>query len=191
MVQSSPAVVDNRVFLAGCDSLLHIIDIDTGKAITKLDIGGPTGNAAAVSGDRVFFGSQSNFVLGCDWKKPEIVWEFKSEARKAPYQSSAALADNLVILGGRDRLVHALDMASGQEKWNFPTRGQVDSSPVVVGKRVYVGSADGRLYGLDLATGEKVWEYDSGSSFVSSPAVAAGKMVIGNDDGVLYCFGTK
>jgi len=191
MVQSSPTIVDHFVFLAGCDSLLHVIDINTGKAVNKLDIGGPTGNAAAVSGDYLYFGSQSNFVLGINWKTPEIVWEFKSEGRKSPYQSSAAVAEGLVILGGRDRVVHCLDAASGQEKWNFPTRGQVDGSPVVVGKRVYVGSADGRLYGLDLQTGEKVWEYESGSAFVSSPAIAAGRMVIGNDDGELFCFGAK
>jgi outer membrane protein assembly factor BamB len=191
MVQSSPTIADHFVFLAGCDSQLHVIDIETGQATNKLDIGGPTGNAAAVSGDRLFFGSQSNVVLGVDWKKPEIVWEFKAEGRKAPYQSSAAVVENLVILGGRDRTVHCLDAASGQEKWNFPTKGQVDGSPVVVGRRVYIGSADGRLYGLDLQTGEKQWEYDSGSAFVSSPAVAAGRMVIGNDDGELLCFGAK
>jgi outer membrane protein assembly factor BamB len=80
---------------------------------------------------------------------------------------------------------------SGEPRWQFATRGRVDSSPVVVGERVYLGSADGRLYGLELATGKKLWEYEAGGSFVASPAVAAGKLVIANQDGTVYCFGKK
>ncbi len=87
--------------------------------------------------------------------------------------------------------MHALNPKSGEPLWQFTTKGRVDGSPVVAGKRVLFGSADGRIYGLDLQTGQKVWQYEAGGSFLASPAIAAGRMVIASDDGVIYCFGDK
>ncbi len=75
--------------------------------------------------------------------------------------------------------------------WSFPTRGKVDSSPVVCGDKVVVGSDDGRLYLVSLDKGQQVWMYEVGQPIESSPAVADGKVVVGSDDGSLYCFGEK
>jgi len=78
-------------------------------------------------------------------RKAQIAWTFEPQ-RSQPFYSSAAVTDKLVIVGGRDKLVHALDRAKGKEVWTFPTKGRIDSSPVVVGDRVFVGSLDGNLY---------------------------------------------
>ena len=67
-----------------------------------------------------------------------------------------------MIVGGRDKAVHAIDAATGKAAWKFVTRARVDSSPAVAGGRVYVGSSDGKLYVLDAATGQKQWEFDAG-----------------------------
>ena len=75
--------------------------------------------------------------------------------------------------------------------WAFPTKGRVDSSPVVVGERVFVGSSDGNLYVLDLARGKELTRFELGRGVVASPAVAAGRLVIGTTDGTLYCLGKK
>ena len=42
-----------------------------------------------------------------------------------------------VIVGGRDKTVHAIDAATGKSAWTFVTRARVDSSPAVAGGRVY------------------------------------------------------
>jgi outer membrane protein assembly factor BamB len=75
--------------------------------------------------------------------------------------------------------------------WTFPTRGRVDSSPVVVGDKVLVGSDDGHIYMVSLDKGKELWSYEIGQSVGSSPAVADGKVVIGSDDGSVYAFGAK
>src|ERR1700719_2460394 len=41
-VMATPAVAGDRTFVAGCDSNLHVIDINTGKETTTVDIGGQT-----------------------------------------------------------------------------------------------------------------------------------------------------
>ncbi len=190
MLQCSPAVIENRAFLAGCDGKLHIVDLDTGKAAATVEISDPTGSTPACLGDFAYFGTQGATFLCVDWKQAKIVWSWQPR-RKSPIQSAAALADGLVIFGGRDRIVHALDAKSGTETWSFPAQSQVDCSPVVVGKRVYIGGGNGRLFALDVKTGDKLWEYEAGGGFTASPGVAAGRLVIGNDDGDLLCFGAK
>ena len=133
----------------------------------------------------------SRQVLAIDWSKGKVDWVFEDEEREVPFMSSAALTDGLVIVGGRDKRLWALDRKTGKPRWKFVTQGRIDSSPVVVGERVFVGSSDGRLYAVRLDTGTEVWRFDAGSPITASPAVAAGRLVVGTLDGLLYCFGAK
>lgn len=189
MIQCSPTVVEDRCFLAGCDGKFHIVDLVKGEAVAQVDIGDPTLSTPAASGDVVYFGTQGGRFLAIDWRKEKIVWKYDPK-RKQPLLSSAAVADGLVIFGGKDRSVHALNTDDHQLAWSLRTHAPVDSSPVVVGERVFIGGGDGRVYGLSLK-GEKVWDYEAGGKFSASPAVADGKLIIGNDAGTLFCFGEK
>ncbi len=188
-IRCMPTVVDDRCFLAGCDGKLHVIDLTQGTSLSQIDIQAPTGCSPAVAGEMVYFGTEGETVFGIAWAQAELVWAYRRQARNFPFRSSAAATAQMVVLGGRDKLVRGLDPQTGEERWTFAAKARVDSSPVVVGQRVFVGSSDGRLYELDLATGALRWEYEAGGSFLASPAVAAGRLVIGNDDGVLFCFG--
>jgi outer membrane protein assembly factor BamB len=132
-----------------------------------------------------------NQFQAIDWKKGAIAWTFQAEERPEAFYSSAALAGGLVVVGSRDRRVHALDRTTGKEVWSALTRGRVDSSPVVVGKRAYVGSLDGKLYVLDLAGGREVQKIALDGPVSGSPAVASGRLLIGTQKGTLYCFGAR
>ncbi|HET6883511.1 MAG TPA: PQQ-binding-like beta-propeller repeat protein [Pirellulales bacterium] len=190
MIQCSPTVVENRGFLAGCDGKLHVVDLDKGVAAATVDIGDPTLSTPAADGDVVYFGTQGGRFLAVDWRQAKVVWTYEPK-RTQPLLSSAAVAGGLAVFGGKDRTVHALKLADGDEAWSFRTHSPLDSSPVVVGSRVFVGGGDGRVYGLDLKSGEKTWEYEAGGRFPASPAVAQDRLVIGNDAGDFFCFGEK
>jgi outer membrane protein assembly factor BamB len=191
-VMGSPAIVGKRTFAAGCDSNLHVIDLDTGKEVeTPLELNGQIGATVAVVGDQLYVGTMSNQVLAIEWKKPAITWTFEAAQKAQAYYSSAAVNDSLVVIGSRDKLVHALDRKTGKEIWNYPTRGRVDSSPVIAGARVYIGSLDGHLYVLDLATGKEIQKIRLGGQITASPAVIDGKLFIGNQDGLFVCLGAK
>jgi outer membrane protein assembly factor BamB len=191
-INGSPAVVADRTFVAGCDGALHVLDTVKGKEISAVDLGGPAGATAAVSGDQLYVGTiSSNSVLGIDWKKGQVVWTFEKEDRQQPFYASAAVTDRLVIGGSRDKHVYGLDRASGKEVWSFATHGKVDSSPVVCGKRVYVGSTDGNLYVLDLDKGTLIQKIEVGRNVSASPAVAGGCLIIGTQDSTVVCLGQK
>jgi outer membrane protein assembly factor BamB len=127
-------------------------------------------------------------VIALDPAAHQVVWRYRPE-RPFPFYSSAALAAGKVVVGGRDKLVHALDAATGKVVWTFPTRARVDSSPAVAAGKVCVGSGDGRVYVLDLAAGTRLEEFDAGSPITASPAVAEGWIVLGTQDGQVIGFG--
>ncbi|MGH2479399.1 MAG: PQQ-binding-like beta-propeller repeat protein [Ktedonobacteraceae bacterium] len=53
-------------------------------------------------------------------------------------------------MGSLDYSLYAFDAKSGAQKWSFPTRGKIYSSPIVADGMIYVGSADGNAYAFHL-----------------------------------------
>ena len=188
-VHATPAVQNGLTFVAGCDSIFRAIRITDGKEIYAIESGAYTGASPVLDGDRAYFGTFNFEVLALDLKRRVVAWRYSRPDSQFPYYSSAALEGGLVILGGRDKMIHAIHAATGKPAWTFATRARVDSSPVVAGGRVYIGGGDGRLYVLDAASGKKLWEFDTGAGLTASPAIAEGRVVIGATDGRLYAFG--
>lgn len=193
-VMGSPAIIENTTFVAGCDSVLHVIDITSGKEIKKIDLDGQVGATPALIGDFLYVGTMTNQVQAVNWKSAKVDWTYKAVKRPQPFFASVAATKELVLGGSRDKSLHAIERKDGKIKWVFPTGGKVDSSPVIVGSRVYFGSADGKLYVVELATGKQVQALELGSGrggILASPAVSDHRLVIGTVDGVLYCLGKK
>ena len=132
----------------------------------------------------------TNQVVAVDWKKAEVAWKFEPR-RARPFYASVAVTDDLVIAGSRNKRVYAINRKTGEETWSFPTDGDVDSSPVVVGNRVYIGSHDGNLYVLDLRKGTLQKKIPLGGRIIGSPAVGRNSLVVGTTDGIVYCLGAK
>ncbi len=188
-VYGTPAVVDGVAYSAGCDGFLRAVAIATGKQTLKITIGAYVGASPAIRGGRAYMGTYENQVVAVDLNAQKLVWAYENPERQFPYLSSAALDEDLLIVGGRDKSVHAIRLEDGKSVWSYRTKGKVDSSPVISGGRAYVGSMTGELFAFDVKTGEVAWRFDTGSGVLASPAVADGRLVVGTVDGQLYCFG--
>ncbi|MCA9080670.1 MAG: PQQ-like beta-propeller repeat protein, partial [Planctomycetaceae bacterium] len=125
------------------------------------------------------------------WRKKQQLWEYSAPKRQQRIQSSPAVTDELVVIGSRDKHLHAIDRKTGTLRWQFATRSGIDGSPVITGDRVFFGSGDKNLYCLALSSGEELWRHNAGQGFTGSPAVAGGRLVIGTDssNGRILCFG--
>jgi outer membrane protein assembly factor BamB len=189
-INGAPAFIDGHTFIAGCDANVHIVKTDDGSLVGKVPLGAPAGASAALRDALLFVGNMDRSFLCIDWKKQAVVWEHEPE-RAAPFYSSPAIAGEIVVVGSRDRKIHALAAADGKPLWTFPTRGRVDSSPIVLANRVWCPSGDGNLYCLDLKSGNKLWQHALGSAVTASCAYGQGRLVIGTSDGVVFCFGAR
>ncbi|MCC7236325.1 MAG: PQQ-binding-like beta-propeller repeat protein [Bryobacterales bacterium] len=194
-VHSTPGVAGGITFITGCDEIFHAIRVSDGREDYQIPSRAYTGASPALTPAMAFFGTFDNQVLGVSLAQRKVAWRYEHPRRKFPFYSSPAVFANRVYVGGRDKMMHALDARTGRELWTFMTRSRVDSSPVYVRgaggqrDRVFFGSNDGRLYALDALTGVKVWDYEAGAGLSASPAAAAGMLVIGGQDGKLYAFG--
>ena len=192
-VHCAPAVADGVTFIAGCDEHLRVIDIKTGEQRVELPLETYLIASPAIVGDTLYFGTYASEVIAIDWKKKDVLWRYSEGSSDQPFHSSAAVTDQYVIVGGRDRMVHGIHRQSGQKAWTFATRGKVDSSPAIVGDRVFIGSNDGNLSELSVATGKEIWKFNAGKPISAGPSVGEGVLVFGSEsrDGKVYCFGKK
>ena len=187
-VHSTPSVLNGMAFIAGCDEVFRAIRITDGKEMFTVSSGSYTGASPALRLGNAYYGTFDNEVLGVSLTQHKIMWRYQHPTRKFPFYSSAAVTQDRVVVGGRDKMVHGLNLA-GKNVWTFATRARVESSPAVAGGKVFVGSNDGRFYVLSLSNGTKLWEFTAGAPLSASPAIANGRIVIGSQDGKLYCFG--
>ncbi len=198
-VHGTPAIFGDFVIVTGCDSFLRVINISDGTQTQQVNLGAYVGASPAIldanteaqttSKVRAYCGTYGNEVLGVDLTSGEIAWRYEHPVRKLPFFASAAVTKDLIIIGGRDKMVHALSQEKGEPQWTFTAKSRIESSPVIVGKRVFFGTTRGVFITLDITNGEQLWKFETGSSIVASPSVANGKIYIGTEDGVLYCFG--
>lgn len=192
-VNCSPAIVDNFTFVTGCDEQLRMIDIKTGKQHSQMPLATYLIASPAVMGDNLYVGTYASEIISVNWKEQKVEWRYKDPKKEFPYHSSAAITDEYVVAGGRDKQIHCVERKTGKPVWKFGTRGRVDSSPVIIGNRVFVGSSDGNLYELDLENGKTLWKKNLGKDITASPAIGSGHLIIGTEsrNGALYCFGKK
>jgi len=175
-----PTTVAGNTILAGNSSGsggLFAIDALTGKLKwTSRPTGMPRGNpfvstAPAVSGDLVIT-PMGNTLVAVSLSTGKEVWRGPATALRATVAASAGLAYVL----GEDASFHALDAATGREKWTLAfARTSCESMPVVrdgtvyVTRNVLVTAADANraasyylhLVALDANTGQERWRYPS------------------------------
>jgi outer membrane protein assembly factor BamB len=98
------------------------------------------------------------------------------------------LADGMVLIGGFDRRLHAVEASTGQEKWSFEATDWIWTTPLVASGTVYFGDVSGKIYAVSLASGDPLWRepFDAGATVVASPALSGGSLVIVNEDGDLF-----
>src|SRR5688572_5583091 len=188
-VHATPAIWNGVAYFGGCDEVFHGVRVSDGVKVLSLATEAYTAASPTIAAGIAYYGTFANEVVAVDITAKKVKWRFVDPDRQFPYYSSAALSNGMIVLGGRDKNVRAIDMATGKQRWVFPTRARVESSPAVAGGRVVVGSSDGKLYVLDLASGKKVWEFEAGAPITASPAISGGRIIIGDGDGRLYAFG--
>lgn len=188
-VNGSPAVDQGKTVFGGCDALIHVVSLADGAKVAEIDSGSYIAGSAAFVDGQVYVGNYENVFLRADIGEGKILWQCAQS--DAPFFSSPAVAEQVVVIGGRDKHVHCVRRDGGRRVWAFKTLDEVNSSPAICGDKVVVGSDDGRLYLLSLADGKQLWSYEIGQPVTSSPAVAGGLVVVGADDGYVYAFGPR
>ncbi len=111
------------------------------------------------------------------------IWIFRCEDE---IRGSASYDNGVIYVGSYDHNLYALDAASGEFKWKFPTNGGIVTRPAITNDLILVGSEDGNLYAILPKTGKMAWTLPLESPIRSSPKIVEGHVFFGCDDGFLY-----
>jgi len=188
-VNGSPAVAGSLCVIGGCDARVHVVSVADGNGVSTIETGSYIAASAAIWEGQVYVGNYNGDFVKVDLATRQVVWRYGLE--NTAIVSSAAIGDQTVVFGARDRQVHCLRQQDGRPVWTFKALGEVDGSPALCDGKVVVGSEDGRLTMLRLSDGGLLWSYLVGKALTSSPAIAYGVVVIGCDDGSVYAFAHK
>ena len=107
-VNATPAVWEGHAISAGCDGYLRIGRLTDGVEVRSVELGGYVGASASISGRHAYVGNFQNQVLGLDLEAGTVLWVYDPKDRDFPFYSSAATSEQIVVIGGRDKRLHAL-----------------------------------------------------------------------------------
>ena len=184
-INGAPAVVDGRwLVFGGCDALLHVVNLADGQRVHTIDANAYIPASIATFGTMAFCGNYANQTVAFDVAAGKQLWVY--EDRPLPFFSSPAVNEQLVLIGSRDKHLHAIRRTTGELAWKFPTGGRVEASPIVFADAAVFGSADGRLYAAHLADGSELWRLELGESLVANPAYGEHLIVLGGEKGTVF-----
>ena len=159
----------------------------------------------AIEGDRVYVSDDAGRVMALDLNSGNTLWD--SEIVRTGKEGSRLLfwrrttidggvtggpgvGNGLVVAGGRNGEVVALDAETGAERWRAKVTSEVIAAPLVTGDAVVVRSNDGRTFGLSPADGARKWVFDRGLPSLSvrgngAPVTDGNLVYLGYDDGTV------
>lgn len=207
-VRSSPTFHEGTVYVGSGDGAVYALDARTGAIAWRAATDAAVTSAAAVTDDAVYVTTLGGGLYALDratgrerWRAhlgPDAQLAWGRESGDV-FSSSPAVVGGILVVGGANSGVYALDAVSGTPRWRAQTGGRVRSSPAVAGGMVYAASFDGHVYAFDLATGTQRWRHATEGaslnsaefgydrrSVIASPAVAGGVVYVGARDGHFY-----
>jgi outer membrane protein assembly factor BamB len=179
--ESSPLVVNGRVYVGDWRGDVIALDADTGRRIWSYRTGGRVKGAVAVSGRRLFVGAYDGHVYALNARTGRLLWRSSAQDRfggRGNFYSTPAAAYGRVFIGNTDGKVYAFGATTGHLLWSSSTGGFVYSSPAVWRRLVFAGSYAGKVVALDAATGATRWDHRTDGPVSGAPTVMDGLVYV-------------
>jgi hypothetical protein len=160
MVVSSPAVVNDTLYIGSTDHNLYALNASDGRLKWKFQTGSRVTSSPAVSDGTLYFASYDSNFYAVDIVTGKLKWQFKT--------------------GGEHRFAASHLHGSNPAAETMPDPFDFFlSSPIVWQGAVYFGSGDGNIYALETATGKAKWQFHTGDVVHASPTISEGVVYIG------------
>ncbi len=123
----------------------------------------------------------------------ESLWE---TGLNLPITGGPGGGTGLIVVGTRDALVVALNVADGSVAWKSSVSSEILSAPEVAEGVVIVRSVDGQIYGLNASDGSRLWVYQHSVPVLTlrgagDPVIVDDKVIMGLANGKLVALSLK
>jgi outer membrane protein assembly factor BamB len=219
-IHGAPTVAGSRVYVIDVENQLYAFNVQTGAQEWSFrGIPEPArimrASSPAVTGDTVVapFSSGELVALRATTGQPAWAQTLSRTSRTSALSEVRDIAGRPVISRGmvyavgHSGVMSAIDVRSGQPKWQLPVSGV--NAPLPVGDVVYVVSKDGQLTVVNRDTGQVYWTRDLNEGLIhreggffglwdhevrpkwSGPLLASNRLLLVNSDGNLVALDPK
>ena len=205
---------NNSALFGTWDGRLVAVDTDDGSERWSypLDEGPIIGGVAFITNTndksgwkhRIYAGTSNGTLFALNLSEvdqtPTILWEFPTQNKiwgtPLIHTHPQKTDHGILIIGSMDHNVYALNSDTGEELWQFETKGAVAGIPLIIGDTIYAGSFDRHLYAIDLYSGKEKWMFKTDGWLwnqfaVDSTEHANTNLYIPSREGTLYAFDQK
>jgi outer membrane protein assembly factor BamB len=219
-IHGAPTVAGGRVYVVDVENQMMALDVNTGQQVWAYrGIPEPArimrASSPAVTGDTVIAPFSSGELVALRASTGQPVWQqvLSNTSRTSALSEIRDIAGRPVVSRGvayaisHSGQMSAIDVRTGQPKWELPVAGV--NAPLPVGDVVYVVSKAGELTVVNRETGQVYWTRDLNEGRVrqeggffgfwdrtvrptwSGPLLASNRLVLVNSDGELVAFDPK
>jgi len=185
-VKSSPAVVEDRVFVGSSDANLYALDLETGHRLWSYKAAEAVDAPVCVEEGIVFAGSADGFLYALDANDGALRWRYQTGGQIAGGANCVRSPKGnglWIVVGSYDGSLHCVDAQTGQRVWTYKTDNYVNGSPAVADGWCVIGGCDARIHVVSVADGNGITTMDGGSYIAASAATWAGYVYVGNYNG--------
>jgi outer membrane protein assembly factor BamB len=121
----------------------------------------------------------------------KLRWTYQTdEQQHASVESAATITADTVYVADDRGTLHAIDLATGKNKWKYSSDGGFDASPLVMDGRVYLGDLAGVFHCVSASDGKKIWTFDAESGVHGSANSDGSHIIFGTDGAQIICLDT-
>ncbi len=184
-----PVVYEGRVYAASGEGTVTIIDVDSGRLMTRVDTKKRLSGGLEVGDGKIIAGTMKGEVIALDNAGREMWTSSVAGEVIAP----AAVSRKVVVVRTSDGRIFGLSADDGKRRWVFQRAApslllRSDAGVLALGQDVVAGYPNGKLIALDLEDGKLTWEVNvaqpRGATELERIADVAGLPVI---DGANVC----
>ena len=219
-IHGAPTVAGSRVYVVDVENQIFAFDVNTGQQTWSYrGIPEPArimrASSPAVTGDTVIAPFSSGELVALRAATGQAVWQqvLSRTSRTSALSEIRDIAGRPVVSRGvvyavsHSGMMSAIDVRTGQPKWQLPVSGV--NAPLPAGDVVYVVSKSGELTVVNRDTGQVYWTRDLNEGLVrqeggffglwdrtvrpiwSGPLLASNRLLLVNSYGDLVAFDPK
>lgn len=195
-IDSPPTLGHGKVFIGSTDRFYYCIDQKTGKQDWKYEGadkfvgGGLLVRSPDDKEDWIIVNGYDGICRALRVKDGSEAWVY--ETAEQINGTPALVNGKIVVLGGCDALVHAVDVTNGKGLNQIPVEAEIIGTVATFGNMVYSANYGNQLVAVDIKAKAPLWTYeDKDFGFYAAPALNDDFVFVGSRDKHLHAVNRK
>ena len=175
-VDSSPAVVGDRVFAGNSEGNVFCLSFSDGSPVWRFHTAGAVVSSPAVAGGKLFAGSADRFLYALDAATGKLLWRCRT---LKPVVGSPVVVADRVLFASMDGIVRAVAADTGAILWKAPPGpAGFSAAPAVVGDTVIAADEAGNVLALALGDGHQLWRAKVAGPVMATPSISGNSAIV-------------